>query len=646
MDQMNLFRLKVIRRKNRFLFKNVIFTLWIVLISVFGFAFAQEKNPSVVPRSAGKNKTDIDLLRSLCEKSKNIAIRNTKSKQAQNNIALFSEAMRFQAFIDKEKTKPNTRDWERDLQWSPAKKALVAKKFDLKVIEDLLENLKKVDESENIPEVMRLRSVLEKILEESASQNLSAGEKEIAGFFDALPGLVSDYQVSPDMTKTDALAEAIRYAEACHATELSGCLRDLLIKPNFYVHVRTPLLSSLFEREINEPVTVNDDILGTRMRGTGTLTGLTNASFLPNENCAVIRVTMRGEMKTNTVGTNGPVRTFSDNVSNTSTVKDLIIVPSGIDTMRAKTHVSMRSTIRCIETARGGPIVQKIVPRIVSKRKPETEAESKRLTARRINARVDNAVDEGIVGLNEKWKQLPGQSNPKDGMTVSLSAFSTTDRELRFRGIATGKSMPTVGTEVPKVECDADLFMQVHQSSINNTVSCGLGGKSFQEDAVIADLRKQYPKWIEKLLESKSPDESPLNISFAEIPVDVSFTDDKINVKIETSAIERDGREYPGMQILFQFKIENHDGTFQLVAVEPPQVFPLGFNPEKDQMSARETTIRTVMMRRLEKLTEKPIELKETTIEGKNGTLVIKPVHFSTENGWLSIGYMKVKSEK
>ena len=569
MDQMNQFYLKVIRHKNHFLFEIVIFAQLIVLASVFGIAFAQEKSPSATAQPADKSKTEIDRLRLLCEKSKNAVLTPAKSKQ-----------------------------------------------------------------------------VHKKVLEENASQDLSPSKEDIVRFFDALPGLVSDYQASPDMVKTNALAEAIRYAETCHATELSGYLRALLVKPNFYVQVRAPLLSPLFEREIDEPVMVNDDILGTRMHGKGTLTGSTSVSFIPNENQAVVRVIMRGEVKTNTVGSNGPARTHSNNVSTTSTTKDLIIKPSGVAAKQAVTHVDMKSTINRIETTRGGPLVQNIVPNAVYKRKPATEAESKRLTAQKINARVDKEVDKGITELNEKWGQLPGQPGADDEMTVLLSGFSTTDRELRFHGIASGKSIPTVVAEAPKVECDADLFVQVHQSSINNTALCGLGGKSFQEDAVIADLKKQYPKLIEKLLESKSPDESPLNISFAEIPVDVSFADNKINVKIETSAIERDGREYPGMQLLFQFKIENRDGTFQLVAVEQPEVFPLGFDPEKDKMSARETTIRTVMMRRLEKITEKPIELKETTIEDKNGTLVIKPVHISTENGWFSIGYEKVNSEQ
>jgi hypothetical protein len=75
-----------------------------------------------------------------------------------------------------------------------------------------------------------------------------------------------------------------------------------------------------------------------------------------------------------------------------------------------------------------------------------------------------------------------------------------------------------------------------------------------------------------------------------------------------------------------------------LAVAEPPEVLPLGFDRENDKLNARETTIRAIIMKKLERITEKPIEWKTSQIEMETGTMTVKPAHLSAINGWLSVG--------
>jgi hypothetical protein len=541
--------------------------------------------------------------------------------------------------------------WEKYLNLSQLEKTIKSESPDLALIDFVLEKLQPHRQNMQRPVFVRFREALEKqrelLVSPPKKQNQDSDE-EITKFFDELPKLIEHHLQSPDKASSEAVAEAMNYLQShCNAKNLLARLRKEFLKPNLLVYVNSSILPPIFQREIDEPITVNDNILGTFVRGNGRMTGNVDAKFIENEQSAIIRVVMNGLVETKTTGSNGPVLLRSSNSSVTKTTKEIIISQDAITTTPAKTSAKLKSHIDNVNYTRDGLLVRAFAPNQIQSRKPAADAESERLTERRMNKRVDQAVDERVGKINARLKNYEKNAGGSP-LRMVVETISTTENKLNFRGAIVGLNQLTTSADIPPLESDAaekaDVFIQLHESLANNAGTSGLSGKKFAEEKIVDELKKEFPKIAEKLLSEKSDDEAALTVTFADSPVEIHFDNNAITAKIRMSAIERGGAEYPGLRLVFQFQIENENGKIRLVVKEKPEAFPLGFDTERDQLSARETTIRAVVMKRLEKLAEKPIELNEIAIEGENGEVTLAPIHLSAKDGWLNVG-LKVSAK-
>ena len=506
-------------------------------------------------------------------------------------------------------------------------------------VDELLSTLRGNDPKLSQAHFVRFRNALENKRDWLVQREQSSSTDEVETFFDSLPDLIGAFLESPDADGAIAISRAIiSMTEAGCGKELIAFLREQSNRPNVKLQVRSELMKLLFEREIDEPVAVNENILGTLVRGSGQLDGKLNAEFVPSDDTAIIRVTLAGKLNTSTVVASGPVRVHSNNRTEVTTVKDIVIGKKSITTTPARTGANQHSQIGKVVYTRPGPLVQMLAPSQIRNRKPANDAESERLTKRRFNTQVDDAVGKYATRFNEVLDELiAGRGNEND-LRLRFDRLSTMENMLFVDAVAVGETHLAAWKESPAVDANADLFFQVHESVPYNAGDCELSGKTLVEEQIVAKLKEQFPKLIDNLKLSGNGEEQSLTVEFGDSPVRVTFAENNIKATIETTSIEREGNRYPGMTLEFQFRIENMNDGFQLVAEGPPDVLPVGFDKENDLLSVRETTIRAIIMKKLVKAFEKPIEWTESAIEGENGTLTFKPTHLSTADGWLSIG--------
>ena len=497
------------------------------------------------------------------------------------------------------------------------------------------------DESElSQAHFVRFRNALEKKREWLVHREQSSPTNELETFFDSLPDLIGAFLELPDTDGATAISQAIvTMTEAGCGKELIAFLKEKSNHPNVKLQVRSELIKLLFEREINEPVTVNENIFGTLVRGSGQLDGKLNAEFVSSDDTAIIRVTLAGNLNTSTVGANGPVRVHSINRTEITTVKDIVIEKNTITTTSARTGANQHSQIGKVDYTRRGPLVQMVAPNQIRSRKPASDAESERLTKRRFNAQVDKVIGEYATRFNKVLGELTvGRGNEND-LRLQFDRLFTTGNMLFAEALAVGETHLAAWKESPTIDANTDLFLQVHESVPYNVGDCELSGKTLVEEQIVAKLKERFPKLIDNLKLNGNGEEQSLTAEFGDSPIRVTFVDNNINVTVKTKSIEREGNRYPGMMLEFQFRIENMKDGFRLIADNSPEVLPIGFDKENDLLSARETTIRAIIMKKLDKTFEKPIEWTESTIEGDNGTLTFKPTCLSTADGWLSIGF-------
>ncbi len=600
-----------------------------VLISSGNNIFAQN--------STKDRESDAAQLRQIsaaCETAKRAAVQEIMTPAATNpKTDLLREMVIFRGNNTNAMPRQKARDWEERLKLTELQRTLRQEESDLALIDEALEVLAGKEPELQRPQFVRLKKSLERNLDLLERQNRQLNQEEVEALYDSLPGLVENYLKSPNAENANAVSETLSLMDGSRqADELITLVRKLLVRPNLKLRVRSEMLEPLFYRDIDEPVNVNDTILGTNVRGSGQLSGRSTAAFVPSRDSGVIRVTLKGELTTSTVGTSGPVRVHSNNATAITTVKDIILTKDSIATTYASTDARQASRIGHVSYTRRGPFVQMIAPNQIRNRKPATDAESERMTQRRFNTRVDAVVDENVSRFNETLSKMAG-GRPEE-LRLDFGRLETTKEVMLIDGVVGNRYQMTTMTEAPAVETQAGLFVQVHESLADNAGTCELSGRSLVEDEIMAKLKERFPK----IAGENDGNDPSLTIAFSDRPIAMSFADNCIRATVETAEIERGGSSYPGMVIEFQFRIEAAKEGFLLTAVEAPEVLPLGFDRENGHLSARETTIRAIIMKKLERITEKPIEWKESTIEGKNGNMTLKPVYLSTTDGWLSLG--------
>ncbi|MDR1958331.1 MAG: hypothetical protein LBQ54_04705 [Planctomycetaceae bacterium] len=461
-------------------------------------------------------------------------------------------------------------------------------------------------------------------------------------FFQKLPGLVEKYQQKQDAATSILLAEAVKFMEESReGTEVLDLLKANLTGPNVKFRVNINVLSPLFERTINENIDVQENILGTQIRGNGTFFGKTSMALIPNNHTAKIQLAVDSAMVTHTLGVNGPARILSDNVITAATVKNLLVSPeNGIIAESASTEGTIESNVQNISFTRQGPLLRQIGTNQVYSRKAASEAESLRLAKLKINRNVDDKVETEIAKVNGKirqWNTLPEEAPIRANFSVTRA--KTTDRELFFNMLTSTDGFLTTTVQSPVFSRRSDLYVQIHQSAIHNTMS-PLANQTLDEKELWEELRQLFPAMFEASQKSaaKTPQESFLTLGFAAVPVDVSFEEDMIKIKVNTLFLRENKRDYPGMEITLVYKITGQNNRFRLEPVEV-QALPLGFNPKVNRMSVREQTIRTIVLKRIRKLTEKPIVLG--TLRGNDLPLpALRPSYVSAKDGWLSLGYV------
>jgi len=576
----------------------------------------------------------------LCESVKHATVAEIKTPLRPNpKTEVSRQVNQFRAALRKMFKREQVALWEERLMIDPLRETLRQAETDLELVDAILLILNGDEPELKRPSFAVFKKSLEKNRPLFRRQNRQSHTGEVESVFDSLPGRIASYLETPDATHAEAVSEALEYlSEMRQAEELVAMIRQMVMRPNLKVRVRSDVIAPVFLREIDEPVPVNDMILGTWVRGSGHLAGKTSVALVPSREAAVFHVTLQGMLNTTTVGTNGPVRVHTNNTATVTTTKEIQITKNSLALKPASTNVRQSSHITHVDYSRPGPLVRMIAPGQIQDRKPASDAESERLMRGRFNTRMDEAVKESLAWLRDALTQTAADRARNNVLQWNLERVETTQDALLLEAVVEGKGRLTTMSQAPDITSNAGLFVQLHESLANNAGACELSGKTLIEEQVMTELKKLFPRLSEHREDDNDGNEPMLTVSFSERPINVCFADNVIRAVVETTAIERGGNTYPGMEIELQFRIESIDGGFQFVAAEPPEALPLGFDREEDQLSMSEITIRAIMMKKLARLTGEPIEWKESVIEGKNGTMTFKPVYLSAENGWLSVG--------
>ncbi|MDR3199037.1 MAG: hypothetical protein LBU34_14315 [Planctomycetaceae bacterium] len=484
-------------------------------------------------------------------------------------------------------------------------------------------------------------------------------ESQLVKVCDHLLSYIETYSGNRDPLHAVALNDVMVWLEDTGVVEprtlkIAELVRVVFSGVNLQVQAGIEFIGAGFQNEISEDFEIDENILGTHIVGTGTLSATSSAELVPNKNKAEIKILIKAVMDSVTTGYHSPVTVNTDTKGTLSAEKRIQITPEAFLTVPTKTQANLKASLSNIRI-NGGPLVQLIAKQQIQEQRASSQSIARQRAEKRMSLRVDNRVDPKIEELNENYQTKIRTPLIQNGLFPRIWNLSGTAEKIDWSVLIGSRTQPSAMNPAPVLERPYDLAVQVHQSALNNAAALALSGRFLDEDEFVKDLQKQFPK-LPKFLERKQ-DESPAQVSFvAKAPIDVLFVDNKIKVVIrldDIKVLNNSDKSYT-ITVLYNVRVEkkkDQNGVEREVVVleqaETPQAFPSNYQPESGtKLSAIQTMIRSYLIRRLEAL-PKRVETESLELEGEwKGTGVLVPVFASSENGWLTFACDWIPAEK
>jgi len=418
------------------------------------------------------------------------------------------------------------------------------------------------------------------------------------------------------------------------AARLAALTRAAFSGVNVRLQVGSDFIAAGFAEAIEEALEIDEVLLGTRVIGGGTLSGVSSAELVQSPNRAAIRVIADAMLDTHTDGTR-PRMTLRNHTTGTMLgEKQILFSADGITTTPARARANLDAQLSDIQI-NAGPIVRLVVRSQIEPRSEDSLAEASRRAERRMSEQMNDRINPNVAELNERYQRIRGVMN-RVGLFPRIWNLSSSTGQIDWSILLGNRYQPSAPIPAPAVSPTNGLAVQVHQSSLNNMLTILLAGRLIEEERFaerIAEFLDEIPEFLQR-----RTDETPATVSFdGRVPVDVLFVDNRIRVVVRLNDIQVMDNAGRSFTITVEYQIKMENGLVVLEQTEA-EAFPTGFRPDAGvTLSATQTVIRSYLMRRLEELPKRH-EAEALELGGQwagKGQLI--PLFASTEEGWLTL---------
>lgn len=416
--------------------------------------------------------------------------------------------------------------------------------------------------------------------------------------------------------------------------------------PNLQLTVGKRFLSAYMSESIDRPEEVDDEILGTKINGTGQATGFADIELIPDSRNVAFDIVASVCVRTNTVGVNGPVQIYSNGATGIVTRKAIYFDGNQLSSAPARSSASTQSETTGIQTKfkrLANRLVTRIAEKEIEKKKDEGNAVAASHAERDANIATDQDVALVVQSANaDLQKDL---KTPLARRDFDLRHFlcSTGSQSILLR-LGAGRSGQLLASAPPSaIPTNADVAFQLHPSAISNAAATFLAGDTYwlvEENAKAnaAAGEKAKPKLVEEKPGMVGVDPAKdIGITFDRFaPIVASMDGGELRLVIRGEQYRARGETYPAMDIFVYFRVAERNGAAALVSSRDPEVLPPG---KTKGLGASEIAIRRILISQLKKALKEPIQLAPipVTRDGRAiGNMALESLNSNA--GWMEGG--------
>jgi hypothetical protein len=461
-----------------------------------------------------------------------------------------------------------------------------------------------------------------------------------ATVLDRLAAALESHQAKPTPETMTVIYEYVRWLREAHQSpKLVAAILQHFDRPNFLASVSTRFIAAGIAAPVDDVAEITDCILGTSVFAKAHTVGETRVQLQPNAEMGVIDTLLLGTTTGESVGYHGPVTIFSNSITKLSGLKRMCITDEGLSAQPAVSNAETSVNICDIQSNKGRRIIEQMAWRRAGKQQSEAEAIASRHAEQRLNERIDAQADEQIEKANDQYVNKFRQPFSDRKLFPQLLRFGTSETLLSVTGRQAEQGELAAASASPPV-ADGDVVLRLHESAVNNLAYEALAGRTIHEEKVQATATDLLGHLPEKM--KGDDDGRPWAISFnRRDSISVSFADGGFKIVIHGDRFYKGKEGYPKMNISVVYKIVQSPAGFKAVRQGEIEVFPPDFVPGSGQrIDARQTVIRNLLKRRLEKVFEPEMLGKGIELSGKwKAAGKLMPIEVVARDGWLVIAW-------
>lgn len=404
-----------------------------------------------------------------------------------------------------------------------------------------------------------LRDSVEELIEAIRFRDKEKSKTLLARQLTSLATQVRSLDDNPSAGDVAKISTVLGILESSgQADSLAASLRDTFGGPNVAILVGQSLVDSVVHQEISRIMPVRDCILGTRIVGTAELTGTLSATLHPSADTARIDVSLDGQIVSDNLGFNGPVRLRTRGQGEVHVTQTMNIDNSGITFDRAITQATLDTDITAVEH----PL--RFVRNLARRRAFQQKRQADRIALGRTRRRVGDQFESQTREAAAATPNLLAKIRPvlkRMSHEQPECEFSSTDQSILVD--ATFRRPDQLAAVVPRpaVTEPYDAAIQIHESVFDNAFAPVLAGRTFTEDK----LRELLDKMGRQLPVGDGDEEGESDASF-EIdfafrqPIVFEARDGAIRIGVRGTRFAQGGREInESMEITGLYQAETTD---------------------------------------------------------------------------------------
>lgn len=438
-------------------------------------------------------------------------------------------------------------------------------------------------------------------------------------------------------TATDAMAVKTSLGSICGFYPTAGravarAVEDHYLAPNVRIAVHQQLLERLLPGATVDTSPFQDTVMGREVRGTRTVERTTTLRLVPDEDEVCFNLEVHGDIASRAVTDAGPVSVTARSASAFTVRKPIKISSQGLLFGNAAGVASNRSHVDNIQTSFDAvPVMGSLVRNMARNQQADAMPEANREVIEKIISRacreVDSQAEPQFAQMADRIRDRVWMPLVKLGLEPTAVAMQTTSSSATMRLRVAGDTQLAAHTPRPRAPADAMLSLQVHESSVNNTLD-RLG---------IADRRLTLEELIQLVstrlgAEPRIPEELPegVAVTFAKTqPVRVECRDGLVHVQVALDAIESGRRDWYDIVARVAYKPVCSGQQVFLEREGPVQLRGPGHE------GRMELALRTIFGKIFPK--ERPIEVLPERIAKNPRLSDVQAVQAASSDGWLAL---------